>query len=70
MTKKNKTILSGFQIDDKLLEAVDKLAKETDRSRSAIIRLAVRDYVDARTVVRALHPKPKPAPDPGKPSQG
>ena len=69
MTKKKK-ILSGLQIDDKLLAAVDKLAKETDRSRSAIIRLALREYIDARTVLTAIRPKPKPAPEPGKPSQG
>ncbi len=40
-----KLIVGGFQVDRKLLDATDKFAKETDRSRSAIIRLALKEYL-------------------------
>ena len=47
-----KRILGGFQIDKKLLEAAEKLAEESDRSRSAVIRIALREYVERKTVLR------------------
>ena len=44
-----KKILGGFQIDEKLLEAADRLAEESDRSRSAVIRIALREYIERQT---------------------
>ena len=40
-----KKMLGGFQVDRELLDRVDKLAKRTERSRAAIIRLALKEYL-------------------------
>lgn len=37
--------VSTFHVDSRLIETVDKLAEESERSRSAVIRIALKEYV-------------------------
>ena len=41
-------IVLGFQVDRQMLEATDRLARETDRSRSAVVRVALRELIERR----------------------
>ena len=47
-----KRINTGFMAERKILEAADRLASERDRSRSAVIRLALREYVEREMDVK------------------
>ena len=41
----DKRINTGFTAEPELLEAADRIAAKSDRSRSAVIRLALKEYV-------------------------
>jgi predicted transcriptional regulator len=40
--------------DHELMEVVRQLAQATDRSRSAVVRLALRDYIDRQQATKTL----------------
>ena len=47
---------STFRVDRETIRVVDKIAEETERSRSAVIRIALKEYVERETNGRVVRP--------------
>ena len=41
-------VMTGVSIEQEMMEELSRIAKETERSRAAVIRIAIKEYLERR----------------------